>query len=558
MDEERSTLQQTEAADDQQEFDSLVQSVPEASQPKEPAAPAKSEVKKPVTAAPAQPKSDVKKKKKKKKKRKKRRKSAARIIGNIIRTIFITAFLLCLVAVGLAVYLFLGMNTDSFQTDSVSKIINAEGMSVAERFEINAKERTAKLSMDNADVWYLLDAKYGDEYLDELKDKFNEKGFRLNGYGLVIDEYDPSLDLDIRWNGIKLATHLPSEMSFDNGELTITPTGVRVAKINVSPKLLKFFTKIDLADYVLSVKIEPMGFIKSFDDMEIIDEKMVFDVSLDPSFLKAVSAECSCPEIVGWYCNGYDEILQAGKDYSTDPQAALTALLKPAEKKTSELERFLNEYYTLADSSDTAADFEANNGFMFGRILFGNTQEGYEEAHENIVSYCEERQAMVDTLVSSLADSWNSGKITINGESRFVFKKDYLNVMLFATSENSWDNYELFVPAEGFRFALVDSESAYTAKTPKLSKLVNKNAVFSIEDLDRNTACGLNVIFETVRGYKLMSYVSFTTDADGSIPEEGGIFCLTQAIDDDLYSQLTAEGAVNVFSDRPAEEVSAE
>ena len=66
MDEEKSTLQQTEAAaaDDQQEFDSLVQSVPEAPQPQEVPATAKSEVKKPVTAAPVNTKSDVKKKKK--------------------------------------------------------------------------------------------------------------------------------------------------------------------------------------------------------------------------------------------------------------------------------------------------------------------------------------------------------------------------------------------------------------------------------------------------------------------------------------------------------------
>ena len=560
MDEERSTLQQTEAAaaDDQQEFDSLVQSVPEAPHVQEPAAPAKSEVKKPVTAAPVQPKSEVKKKKKKKKKRKKRRKSAARIIGNIIRTIFLVAFLLCIAAVGLAIYLFLGMNTDTLQTDSVSKIIKSEGIPVAERFEIDANARTASIRMDNADIWYLIDSEYGEDYVDELKDKFNEKGFRLSAYGLFIDEYDPSLDLDIRWNGIKIATHLPSDITFEDGTLTITPTGVRIAKIHITPKLLKFFTKIDLADYVLSVDIGPMGIIKSFDDMEIEDEYLVFDVTLDPEFLKPLSNEGNCPENIGWYCDGYTEVLKAGMDYSSDPKAALTAMLKPAEKKPAELERLLNEFYTLADTSDTAKDFKANNGFMFGRILFGNTKEGYEEAHENIVAYCDERNAMVDDLVRGVASSWDAGKISINGESRFVYKKDYLNIRNFATENNPWDNYELFVPAEGFKYALIDSESAYTAKTPKLSKLINKNAVFSVEELDKNVPYGIALIFETSRGYKLMSYVSFTTDADGNIPEEGGIFCLTRALDDELYNSLTAEGAVNVFSDRPAPEAAAE
>ena len=446
------------------------------------------------------------------------------------------------------------MNTDSFQIDSVSKIINAEGMSVGERFDVKASERTAKMRMDNADVWYLIDSQYGDAYVDELKDKFNEKGFRLNGYGLFIDEYDPSLDLDIRWNGIKLNTHLPSEITFDDGVLSITPTGVRVAKINVSPKLLKMFTKIDLADYTLSVKLDPMGIIKSFDDMDIEDENLVFDVSFDPDFLKPLTAEGSCPGMVGWYCDGYNEILNAGKAYSTDPNAALSALLKPAEKKSSELERFLNEYYTLTDTADTAADFKANDGFMFGRILFDNTKDGYEEAHANILTYCEERQAMVDELVNNIAKAWDAGKITISGENRFIYKKDYLSPIHFGSDTNPWDNYELFAPAEGFKFALIDSESAYVAKTPKLSKLTGKGAVFSIEELDRNVPYGIGVIFETTRGYKLMSYIGFTTDAEGKIPAEGGIFCITNALDDDQYAQLTAEGAVNVFSDRPAAE----
>lgn len=556
MDEEKSTLQQTEAAaDDQQEFDSLVQSVPEAPQPQEQPAAPKSEVKKPLTSAPAQTKSDVKNnKKKKKKKRKKRRKSAVRIIGNIIRTIFLTAFILCILAVGLAVYLFLGMNTDSFKTDSVSKIIKAEGMSVADRFEIDAKGRTAEMRMDDADVWYLIDAEYGEDYVEDLKDKFNEKGFRLSGYGLVIDEYDPSIDLDIRWNGIKIATHLPAEIDFEDGTLTFTPTGVRVAKISLSPKLFKFFTKIDLSEYVLSVKLDPMGFIKSFDKMSIEDQNFVFDVTLDSDFLKAVAPDTDESDTIAWFCDGYSEIIQAGKDYEADPDAALTALLKPAEKKSSELEKILNDYYTLADTADTAADFKANSGFMFDRILYGNTKEGYEETHDNIIAYCGERQAMVDELVTSLAAAWDGGKITINGESRFIYKKDYLNVMLFGTSENPWDNYELFVPAEGFKYALIDSESAYVAKTPKLKKLINNNAVFSPEDTDKEMAYGLGVIYKTANGFKLMTYVSFTTDADGKIPAEGGIFCVTGALDDELYTQLTAEEQVNVFSDRPAVE----
>lgn len=541
MDEEKNILQQD--VDEQQEFDSLVQSVPEATQPQ--AAPAKSEVKKPVMAS-EQPKSDVKKKKKKKKK--KRRKSAARIIGDIVRTIFLTAFLLCIAAIGLAVYLFLGMNTDTLHTDSVSKIINAEGLSVAERFEVNAKARTAEMRMDNADVWYLIDAEYGEDYVEELKDKFNEKGFRLSAYGLYIDEYDPSLDLDIRWNGIKIATHLPSEISFDDGTLTITPTGVRIAKINISPKILKLFTKIDLSQYVLSVDIDPMGFIKSFDDMTIEDDNLVFDVSLDPSFLKAISPEDGYVGNVGWYCDGYSEVLTAAKDYNSDPEGALTGLLQHAEKKASDLERFLNEYYTLADPADIAADFKANNGFMFGRVLFGNTKEGYEEAHESILRYCEERQAMVDDLVSTLAKAWDAGKITVNNDGKFIYKKDYINIIQFA-SEYPWDNYELFVPAEGFKFAIVDSESAYVNKTPKLSKLAGNNAVLSVEDLDRNVPYGLGTIFETSNGYKLLSYVAFTTDADGKIPEEGGVFCTTVALDGDLYAELTAEGRLNVFTE---------
>ena len=511
MNEEKNTIQAaSEAVSDQQirdEFDEMVRSVLETEKAGLGAAPvrtartqSKSVVKKPVpeTKGPAQAP--------KKKKKKKKKKSAGQIIGSIVKTVFLVALLLCLAAIGLGAYMFIGFQGDSLETDSVSKLIKTEGISIDDRFDVNASAGTARVKMDKADIWYIVQNQLGDDFIEDIKTKFNDKGLRLSAYGLIIDENGSQLELDVRWNSIKIPCHLPVDISFANGEVTLKPQSLRLLKFDISPKLLKMVTKMDLAETSYSVKPEPFGFVKSYDAMDIEDEYLVFDCTLDPEFISPISPDNGYPVYIYWNCEGYEEITEAAETYASDSKEALAVFLEPTEKKDGEMERMLTEYYTLMLNQETAEELRKSDNFMFDRVLYEYSKEAFVDANSRLVEFCNKRLAMTDSLGTGIYNAWTGSKITLTSKG-FSYKGEALDIKHFASEENPWDNYQLFVVEDGFNYVIVNDINAYNEKTPALKKLANKNTVYSVEEFDSSVPYQIGYIARTVNGQFFLSYM---------------------------------------------------
>ena len=525
------------------EFESIVGSVADApvrsEQPRE-IVTEKSVVKSPRTEAPA--KSEIKKKKKK---RRKRRRSASAIIGSIFKTIFLIVFFLAFAAVALGVYLFIGINSDKLTIDSVSRLLNAKGLSVDERISIDEDGASARIYLDKADIWHLVTAEYGEDFIEKTKDGFNEKGLRLAGYGLIIDENDSQIDLDVRWNSFKIPVHVPIEISFDDSQISFSPTGVRAFKIDFSPKFFKFLSGFDVSTAAFSVPVKPMGFIKSFDSMSIRDDCLRFDVSLNPALLKDVCVEHGFPEHIAWFAEGYSEITEAAALYTEDPAGALKAFLAPAIRKDGELERLLAVYYTMASSDDKRSDLAENGAFILKRVLYGYTEDGFAEGKRNLVSFCDGRRDMLFALAESLSEEWAASKISIDKDYQFIYKKEVLDISLFTPEGYEWQSYEAFVPAEGITPVIVRTEDAYLSKIPALKKLTASRLELG-ENLDKDTSYALGFVAKTANSQCLLCYVAFTPGTDGA---EDEVFPVCLQIPEQEYIRLMEEEAIPVFGD---------
>jgi len=483
----------------------------------------------------------------KKKKRKKKRKTAGRIISDIIKTIFVVSFVLCLVVIALGVYLFFSFSKDTCTTDSYTKLIQAEPMTVSERFDISSDGKTGVMRMDKKDLWWLIINENGDEFIEKTKASFQEKNFRLAGYGINLSE-DSSIDLDIRWNSIKTIVHVPLELSFSDNTISVHPTGVRILKLNLKNKLIKFLTKIDLESYSFSVSLKPDGFIRSFDGMTISGDTINLAVTFDAYPLKALSMASEDIKYIPWFINGYENILEVASMYDESEEAALEKLLEGCDENPGKLEDILNQYYTITPLKDVWKDFRGNNGFLTQRILYGTSEDSFKESHDSLVDYCSTRLDLAAALLQKSCEQYDKVKITISKDGSFVYQKSEFIPSVLATEEEPWDNYELFIPEDGIQYCLIDTEDVYRAETPALKKFTSAYDQFTTE-VDKSLSYPLGYAARTNTGTYFLCYFTEGTNADG---ESAPVAQFIQLAADE-YNLLHAEGKISVWQSVKAE-----
>ena len=391
----------------------------------------------------------------------------------------IFALIVILLIAGTIGYLYYSIVKAPLSLDDPQKLAASAPMEADERFAFSS-DGTVRVKLDKGDIWHLILAHTGADFLDIINNEISPYGLTVSGCAIHLDEEGLRLDVEAFYKEIRLVVKAPCNVEITGQHISLIPTGV---PLPVSGLLSSVNLEYDLAlpviadvtgTYFLQDALILTGSVEDIDNLLPPEEKLLHTMVFSEAW-QSQAATLRTPE---------------------NREARIAHL----QKDPGAVEELYRDLFTLA-ASDTAEAYLA--------ARFGLTQRFFPNIDFEAVAA--ERSALEEQLAGqgSVLKLFLTCAVNDFNEKKFVlsngqFLKNWVPFQPTQYGETCAALFEILDP-ETFFLVLVDAEDGHIRKTSTFEKMANKNQKFT-QPVDFTKTYILGCVLRGVTGQPYLMY----------------------------------------------------
>lgn len=469
---------------------------------------------------------------------------------SLFKKLLLIVLILILLIIAATAALYIYSRTAKTTRDDVAAIISTEAMPAAERFSFDASSLKMEISIDKADLWWLLEEINKEDIMEEFAGNLEDSGFTLKSYGLDITDKGILISAELTYGDfLRLPLKLLTNTSVNNGTLTISPSGVYLGKIRLPLEKLPFNRlasglgmdpDFSLDDYKYDIALSDWDLLPMLTNIYFKDNRMVMAYTLDESlFSPSVSA---FGDNLDWYAQECTDCIEVLREYCEKGALGerFTRLVENFGSNPGSFSGFIAE--TLAVSSESASKaYMDKNGPWLARFMPEVTGKRVNDLHASLYKLCAERSSLFEGLLDTLQASYNSLDFGID-ERGVTYNNKPFDLESYLGGD--WDKYSGWLDPSSFRPVLIGSVNAYDAKTPLLRKITGSRDYIDNADT-LNGKFPMGFIVKMKDGTPVLKYYSVTVEKNEKIK----ITNRTVILDNAEYESMRNNPRVPVWKD---------
>jgi len=399
----------------------------------------------------------------------------------------IVLLVLLLIVAGAAGYLYYSIVKAPLALDDPQKMAASAPMPAGERFRFSAADRTVQIKMDKADIWSLILAQAGNDFLDKINAELTPYGLSVSGCAIGMDEAGLRLDLELFYKETRLVARVPCTLEADGRNVSLTPTGLKLGVISLPVEgLLSSFNM----NYELTLPV-----ITEVKRIEVVRDALVLTGPMEQDVRMLVPVDEKL-DLAAVFC----ETQQPLVDYLL-ARTDLTELWSHLEQNPADVEKLYQGLFVLADPRVTEEYTDSRHG-MTRRFLPGVNFSAAAEEQVALIRRESILTAGLEQLFTDLVNDYNNIAFRLsNGE--FLLKGKPFNAAEYGAVK--YDTLFGVLDPESFFLILVDVEDGFIRKTSSFYRMADANQQFT-QTVDFNKTYILGCVFRSVDGDPFVMY----------------------------------------------------
>ena len=438
----------------------------------------------------------------------------------------IVFLVLLLILAGAAGYLYYSVVKAPLALDDPQKMAASKPMSAGERFRFSAADQTAQVRMDAADLWALILANTGDDFLNKINRELSAYDVSVSGCALNLEESGLQLGLELHYGETRLVAKIPCDLRFSGRHISLMPTGVKLGALSLPLESLLSDVKLEY-DVMLPVIAEVTA-VSFEQDAIVLTGPMEADIrALIPQsrnlYMDAVFAGELWP---------LAEAIHTREGYGQ--------MFTGLEKNPAQVENLYRKLFVLADPKDTDAYLGSRLTLVerfFPGIDFSavKTEQAELEAQQTVLA------RSLEQFFTKAVNDYNEKQFRLS-DGKFLHKKKPFQAAQYGGAE--FDSLFQLLDPESVFLVLVDAENGFIRKTSSFYRMADEKQQFT-QEVDFNKTYILGCVFRGVGGEPYLLY-------DIEIQNTGTYVRSTklQPLTEEDVAALQVEGKFGVWTDR--------
>lgn len=376
------------------------------------------------------------------------------------------------------------------------KVAASAPMSAEDRFRVSAADQTLQVKLDTADLWNLILAHTGENFLDIVNKELSPYGLTVSGCAIGMDGEGLRLDLELFYKENRLVAKVPCNLEVSGKHLSLSPAQVKLGVIPLPVEGLISGLKLEYdLDLPVLAEVSQVQFEKDI---------LVLTGTMD--MLELLPSE---------------EILRTSAVFSETMQPLLDALQTPEgigtvyahlEQHPGDMEGLYRELFTLADA-EVLADYLDSRFGLTQRFFPGIDFADVAAEHTAMSGQVAERNHILEQFFTNLASDYNEKKFQLSG-GEFLFSeyawqtKEPLQITQY--SKEKYDALFEVLDPESVFLVLVDAEDGFIRKTSSFYRMCDENQKFT-QEVDFNKTYILGCVIRSVDGDPFLMYETEVT-----------------------------------------------
>lgn len=446
-----------------------------------------------------------------------------------LRGIGICLMVILLMAGGSVGLLYYSITTDAVTIEDPAALAAQAPMPASRRFVFDAAKETAQVCLDKSDLWWLLLPDMGENLLEEVNRELENYQLRIEGYGLRITEKGIWIDLEARYQSVRLPVHILTALDFDDSGVSVTFTKARLGFFRLpAAGLLK----------AVDVRIEAdWPVITEVTDVAYQQDTVLLTGTLTQDMLSCVQKSCH-NNAIGWFSTSHQDVFRAART-----EDGFKELLPGLEQDPGSIETLYHDLFTLAQGNEYENLMKVSRNLPH-RFFPGIDYASLETERDAVRGEWTFYNTLVDTLVTQVSKDFNNRRFSLKNGA-FYLRGSVFDVRTYFTGETGQDLQQMFrfLDPEKFQLVLVGSIDAYDKKTPVLSQICDTEQALT-QQLNRKGSHPVGCIFRGINGEYFLRYETMViTGRENKVSKSMKTVSLTDA----EYDSLIQEGKIGVW-----------
>ena len=401
----------------------------------------------------------------------------------------IVLLVILLILAGGVGFLYYSVVKAPLDLDDPQQMAASAPMSAGERFRFYPADQTVQVKLDAADIWSLVIAQAGPDFLDTINKELSAYSLTLSGCGIRMEEESLRLDLELFYEDIRLVAKVPCTLEVSGRNVSLQPTGVKLGVISLPVAKLLSSVKLEYAlDLPVINDMQQVSFVQ---DALLITGSMVEDFSA----LVPVSKKLSHIALFFENLQPLADALQNQEDYA--------ALLSRLEQNPGSVEEVYHNLFVMAAPEKTTAYLDKRYG-MTERFFPGIDFSGLEAEQTALTEQVTPLSLDLERFLTMVVGDYNDKKFKLS-DGEFLLKKKPFVAGEYGVGKSD-ALFEVLDP-ESFFLVLVDAEDGFIRSTSSFYRMAAENLEFT-QPVDYNKTYILGCVFRRAGGDPFLMYES--------------------------------------------------
>lgn len=399
----------------------------------------------------------------------------------------IVLLILLLLLAGGAGYLYYSAVKAPLELDDPQQMAASAPMLPEERFRFFSADQTVQVRMDAADIWSVLLANTGSDFLDSINGELSDYGLTVSGCGIHMDETGLRLDLELFYQDTRLVAKVPCALEVTGKHLSLTPTAMKLGVIPLPVGGLLSSLKLE---YDVSLPV-----LSDVTQVAFAEDAILLTGPMGQDFHLLVSLEQNLYQSAV-FCESMKPLAD-----SLYTEAGFAALLSHLEQNPGSVEDFYHALLVQADPKNFTAYLESRHGLtqrFFPGIDFSSLEDERTARMEQLTPMIRSLEQFFNKLVND----YNDKKFRLS-DGEFLKKNKPFQAASYGGKE--YENLFQVLDPDSFFMILVNVEDGFIRKTSSFYRICDEDQQFT-QEVDFNRTYILGCVLRSVDGDPFLMY----------------------------------------------------
>ena len=397
------------------------------------------------------------------------------------------ALLILLILIGAAGYLYYSVVKMPAVMDDPRSMAASAPMSPAERYQFSSGDQTVQVRLDKGDLWTLILAEVGDNFLDVLNEELSAYSLSVSGCAIRMGEDGLWVDAELFRGDTRILARVLCDLEVSGEEFCLIPSKVKLGAISLP--LERLLSMVEL-EYELNLPV-----ISQVTQISYTQDAIVLTGSMEEDIRLLTPGEESL-----YRAELYQKSLQPMAKYLRT-RDGVSSLLAYLEQKPAQVEEVYQDLFLLAEP-EILEEYLDSRSSLIHRFLPGIKISAIAQEHTR---QAEEQNAMhrsLEQFFTMVVCDYNDKKFTLS-DGQFLKNKKPFQASDYATEE--LENLFQVLDPDSFFLVLVDAEDGFIRKTSSFYRMADENQQFT-QSVDFNKTYILGCVFRSAAGEPFLLY----------------------------------------------------